>query len=82
MKNITIKYDSTSAIYLSKNPIQHSPTKHIDIKYHFIRDHISIHDRFLDFVNTKHQLTNIFNKPLSEEQFDFIIMDFRHIKPK
>lgn len=75
LKNITIKYDNTSAICLSKNHIQHSWTKHINIRYHFIRDHISIDDIFLYFVDTKHQQTNIFNKPLSEKQFDFIIMD-------
>ena len=44
LKNIPIKYDNTSAICLTKNLIQHSRTKHIDIRYHFIRDHINNHD--------------------------------------
>ena len=37
---IPINYDNTSAINLSKNPIQHSRTKHIKIRHHFIRDHV------------------------------------------
>ena len=44
LKNIPIKYDNTSAIYLIKNLIQHSRTKHIDIRHHFIRYHINNHD--------------------------------------
>ena len=53
--NIPIYYDNTSAIYLSKNPIQHSKEKHIDIRYHFIRDYVQ--KRFFDvkFVDTDHQ---------------------------
>ena len=44
LKNILIKCDNTSAICLTKNPIQHSKTKHIDIRHHFIRDHVTNHD--------------------------------------
>ena len=36
---IHILCDNTSAICITKNPIQHSRTKHIDIRHHFIRDH-------------------------------------------
>ncbi|CAL9094332.1 unnamed protein product [Musa textilis] len=36
LKNIPIKCENTSAICLTKNPIQHSRTKHIDIRHHFI----------------------------------------------
>ena len=71
-KNIPIKCDNTSAICLTKNPIQHSRTKHIDIRHHFIRDHVTNHDVIIEFIDTKHQLADIFTKPLSEEQFDFI----------
>ena len=67
-KNIFIQCDNTSAICLTKNLIQHSRTKHIDIRHHFIRDHITNHD----VIDTKHQLADIFTKPLSKEQFDFI----------
>ncbi|KAL5545088.1 hypothetical protein UlMin_008872 [Ulmus minor] len=61
--------DNTSAICLSKNPIQHSRTKHIEIRHHFIRDHIQKGDIVLKFIPTENQLADIFTKPLSEDQF-------------
>lgn len=72
LKNILIKCDNTSIICLTKNHIQHSKTKHIDIMHHFIWDLVNNHDVILEFIDTKHQLADIFIKPLSEEQFDFI----------
>ena len=72
LKNIPIKCDNISVIYLTKNLIQHSRTKHIDIRHHFIRDHVTNHDAIIEFIDTKHHLADIFTKPLSEEQFDFI----------
>nr|CAN59751.1 hypothetical protein VITISV_036637 [Vitis vinifera] len=57
------------AINISKNPVQHSRTKHIDIRHHFLRDHAQKGDITLEFVSTKDQLVDIFTKPLSEEQF-------------
>ncbi|KAF7151181.1 hypothetical protein RHSIM_Rhsim02G0176400 [Rhododendron simsii] len=67
--HIPIKCDNTSAINLSKNPIQHSRTKHIDIRHHFIRDHVQRGDVVIDFVRTDNQLADIFTKPLSEDRF-------------
>ncbi|XP_062104243.1 uncharacterized protein LOC133815415 [Humulus lupulus] len=67
-----IKCDNTSAINLSKNPILHSRAKHIDIRHHFLRDHIQRGDIMLDFVSTNFQLADIFTKPLSDERFSFI----------
>ena len=51
LDHIPIKYDNTSAINLSKNPIKHSRTKHIDIMHHFLRDPIQIRDISLEFVD-------------------------------
>ena len=65
----SILCDNTSAICLSKNPIQHSRTKHIEIRHHFIRDHIQKGDIVLKFIPTENQLADIFTKPLSEDQF-------------
>ena len=70
--NVPIKCDNTSAISLSKNPIQHSRSKHIDIKHHFIRDHVSNGDIALEFIDTNNQLADIFTKPLNEEMMNFI----------
>ena len=48
--------------------MQHSRTKHIEIKHHFFRDHTQNGDITLEFVSTKDQLADIFTKPLSKEQ--------------
>ena len=64
--HIPIKCDNTSAINLSKNLIQHSRTKYIDIRHHFLRDHVQNGGISLEFVNTNNQLANIFTKALNE----------------
>ncbi|PKU84797.1 Retrovirus-related Pol polyprotein from transposon TNT 1-94 [Dendrobium catenatum] len=66
---IPIYCDNTSAICISKNPIQHSRTKHIDIRHHFIRDHVSKGEIELTHVSTENQLAEIFTKPLAFDTF-------------
>ncbi|GJZ26183.1 retrovirus-related pol polyprotein from transposon TNT 1-94, partial [Tanacetum coccineum] len=56
---VPIFCDNTSAIAISNNPVLHSRTKHIDIRYHFIRDHILKGDIELHFVPTELQLADI-----------------------
>ena len=70
--HIPIRCDNTSAINLTKNPIEHSRTKHIEIRHHFIRDHVQKEDILLEFVDTHNQLADIFTKPLLSESFDKI----------
>ena len=70
--HVPILCDNTSAINLTKNPIQHSRTKHIEIRHHFIRDHVQKDDIVLEYVDTKHQMADSFTKPLAEEQFSNI----------
>jgi len=53
LDHIPIRCDNTSAINLSKNPIQHSRTKHIEIQHHFLRDRVQKGDCVLEFVDTK-----------------------------
>jgi hypothetical protein len=67
--HVPIMCDNTSAISLSKNPIQHSRTKLIEMRHHFLRDHMLTGDIVLEFVSTEHQLTNIFTKPLGKDCF-------------
>jgi len=55
-----------------KNLVQHSRTKHIKVRYHFSRVHVEKGDVPLEFVPTQTQLADIFTKPLSEEQFNYI----------
>ncbi|GJY88989.1 retrovirus-related pol polyprotein from transposon TNT 1-94 [Tanacetum coccineum] len=54
---------NTSAIAISNNPVLHSRTKHIDIRYHFIRDHILKGDIELHFIPTQSVLADIFSNP-------------------
>jgi len=67
--HVPIKCDNTSAISLSKNPIQHSHTKHIEVRHHFLRDHMTKRDIALEFVGKEHQLVVIFTKSLSKDHF-------------
>ena len=72
-QNIPVFCDNTSAINLTKNPIQHSKAKHIEIRYHFIRDYVQKGVFDVKFVNTDHQWADIFTKALPEERLNFII---------
>ena len=62
--------DNTSAINLSKNPIQHSKSKYIEIRYHFIRDLVEDKVACLEFIHTDNQKADIFTKPLNGPWFE------------
>ena len=64
--------DNESAIKIAYNPVQHSRTKHIEIRHHFIRDHVARGDIELSYVPTKDQLADIFTKPLDEARFTYL----------
>ncbi|GJV92767.1 hypothetical protein Tco_1540580 [Tanacetum coccineum] len=74
-EKVPIFCDNTSAIAISNNPVLHSRTKHIDIRYHFIRDHILKGDIELHFIPTQYQLADIFTKPLDEPTFKRLIVE-------
>jgi hypothetical protein len=61
--------DNESAIRMADNPVEHSRTKHIVIRYHFLRDHQQKGDIEIAYINTKDQLADIFTKPLDEQSF-------------
>ncbi|GJX31279.1 hypothetical protein Tco_0241134 [Tanacetum coccineum] len=63
-EKVPIICDNTSAIAILNNPVLHSRTKHTDIRYHFLRDHILKGDIELHFIPTQYQLADIFTKPL------------------
>ncbi|GJS66617.1 hypothetical protein Tco_0681181 [Tanacetum coccineum] len=65
--------DNKSAIALSCNNVQHSRSKHIDIRFHFIKEHVENGVIELYFVNTEYQLANIFTKALVRERIEFLI---------
>ncbi|GJS30324.1 retrovirus-related pol polyprotein from transposon TNT 1-94 [Tanacetum coccineum] len=62
---IPIYCDSKSAIAISCNPVQHSRTKHITVRYHFIKEHVEKGMIELYFVKTDYQLADLFTKALS-----------------
>ncbi|GKE28741.1 hypothetical protein Tco_1444125 [Tanacetum coccineum] len=62
-----------SAIAISCNPVQHSRTKHIHIRYHFIKEQVENGIIELYFVRTEYQLADIFTKALSEDRFQYLV---------
>nr|GEW64224.1 copia protein [Tanacetum cinerariifolium] len=65
--------DSKAAIAISCNPVQHSRTKHIDARYHFIKEKDEKGIVELFFVRTKCQLADLFTKALPEERFKYLV---------
>nr|GEU74120.1 retrovirus-related Pol polyprotein from transposon TNT 1-94 [Tanacetum cinerariifolium] len=70
---VPIYCDSKSAIAISCNPVQHTRTKHIDMRYHFIKDHVEKGTIELYFVGTEYQLADLFTKSLPEARFKFLV---------
>ena len=73
LDKIPILCDNTSAIAIANNPVQHSRTKHIDIRYHFLREHVMNGTVELHFVPTDQQIADIFTKPLDESTFSRLV---------
>ena len=69
---IPILCDNTSAISISKNPVMHSKTKHIPIKFHFLQEQVTEKNIKLEYTGTKDQVANIFTKPLPRETFEHL----------
>jgi len=66
--NIPILCDNIVIVDLSKNPIMHSHAKHIEIKHHFIRDHIQKGTVELQFISIEDQLADLFTKSLTKDK--------------
>ena len=62
--------DNVSAISLSKNPSQHGRSKHIDTKFHFIRDCVEKGYMEVNYVKTESQQADSFTKPLGRIKFE------------
>ncbi|GKB67713.1 putative ribonuclease H-like domain-containing protein [Tanacetum coccineum] len=70
---IPIYCDSKSAIGISYNPVQHSRTKHIAVRYHFIKEHVEKGTIELYFVKTDYQLSDLFTKALPVDRFNYFV---------
>ena len=75
MEKIPIFCDNTSVNSILQNHVQHSRTKHIDIRYHFIREHVMNGIVELHFVPSEKQLAYIFTKPLDESTFSRLVSE-------
>ncbi|GKB74634.1 retrovirus-related pol polyprotein from transposon TNT 1-94 [Tanacetum coccineum] len=71
-RKIPLYYDNRSVIAFYCNNIQHSQSKHIDIRHHFIQEQVKNSVVELYFVTMDYQLTDIFTKALPRERFEFL----------
>jgi hypothetical protein len=76
---IPIYCDNTSAISILKNLVMHSKTKHIPIKYHFLREQVVEKNIRIEYVGTKEQVADIFTKPVRWESFEYLCERLRVI---
>nr|GEY66372.1 retrovirus-related Pol polyprotein from transposon TNT 1-94 [Tanacetum cinerariifolium] len=83
-KKIPIYCDSKSAIAISCNPFQHLRTKHIAVRYHFIKEYVEKDTIELYFVKTDYQLADIFTKALPADRFNYLVrrLGMRSLSPK
>jgi hypothetical protein len=65
--------DNTAAIALAKNPVFHQRTKHIDIKHHFLREHIKAGTIKLFYVDTKQNVADVLTKLTSAPVFNSLV---------
>ncbi|GJY91607.1 hypothetical protein Tco_0506803 [Tanacetum coccineum] len=81
---IPIYCDSKSAIAISCNPVQHSRTKHIAVRYHFIKEHVEKGTIELYFVKTDYQLADLFTKALPVDRFNYLVrrLGMRSLSPQ
>ncbi|GJY50690.1 hypothetical protein Tco_0441537 [Tanacetum coccineum] len=85
ISSIEAEYIAISgAIALCCNNVQHSRAKHIDIRYHFIKEQVENGIMELYFVRAEYQLADIFTKPLPQERFNFLIdkLGMRSMSPE
>nr|GEZ97106.1 retrovirus-related Pol polyprotein from transposon TNT 1-94 [Tanacetum cinerariifolium] len=70
---IPMYYDSKAAIAISCNPVQHSRTKHIDVRYHFIKEKVEKGIVELLFIETEYQLADLFTKALPVVRYKYLV---------
>ncbi|GJW53829.1 hypothetical protein Tco_0097914 [Tanacetum coccineum] len=72
LDDVVILCDHKGVIDLSKNPVQHSKTKHIEIHHQFLRDNIQKGNTSIEKVASEDNLADILTKPLKREQFNYL----------
>jgi hypothetical protein len=66
---VRLKVDNQSAISLSKNPVYHERSKHIDVRYHFVRECVEAGKIDISYVRNEEQLADILTKSLGKAKF-------------
>ncbi|GJX98615.1 copia protein [Tanacetum coccineum] len=74
LDDIPIMCDNKGAIDLSKNPVQHSRTKHIEIRYHFLRDNVQKGNISIEKISSEDNIADILTKPLKREPFNYLCL--------
>ena len=69
MNPVTIYSDSMAALAYAKDPKYHGKTKHIEIKYHYIRDMVTKKEMFLEHIFTKNIIADPLTKPIARNSF-------------
>ncbi|GKA83298.1 retrovirus-related pol polyprotein from transposon TNT 1-94 [Tanacetum coccineum] len=72
LDDVPIMCDNKGAIDLSKNPVQHSRTKHIEIRHHFLRDNVQKGHISIKKVPSVDNIADILTKPLKRESFNYL----------
>jgi len=71
MDPMTIHCNNQSCVKLSENPVFHNKSKHIEIKYHYIRDMVQRKEVHVQYLSTHEQIADIFTKPLAKTKFKY-----------
>nr|GEV82794.1 retrovirus-related Pol polyprotein from transposon TNT 1-94 [Tanacetum cinerariifolium] len=79
LDDIPTMCDNKGAIDLSKNPVQHSHTKHIEIRHHFLRDNVQKGNVSIEKVSLEDNIADILTKPLKREPFNYLRLGLRMI---
>ncbi|GJW47920.1 hypothetical protein Tco_0079566 [Tanacetum coccineum] len=72
LDDIPVLCDNKGAIDLSKNPVLHSRTKHIEIRHHFLRDNVQKGNISIEKVSSEENIAYILTKPLKREPFNLL----------
>ncbi|GJW65280.1 copia protein [Tanacetum coccineum] len=80
LDDIPIMCDNKGAIDLSKNPVQHSRTKHIEIRHHFLRDNVQKGNISIEKVSSEDNIADILTKPLKREPFNYLRLGLGMVK--
>ena len=71
-KPMVLYCDNTSTINISKNLVMHTKTKHIAIKYHYLRELVQDKEVMMEYVNTKEQIDDIFTNYLPKDEYEYL----------